>query len=78
MNDAGVKLQFTDGNIAKNVIKTFMYNNVPILGVHDSFIVPAQHQENLRITMINKFERELWQRAKRNLTEKEKDKLVTI
>ena len=48
-NNAGLKAQFYDGQIALKVIEHFTSKKIPILAIHDSFLVKRE------------FERELWE-----------------
>ena len=43
----GLKLQRADSDIAEAVMLHFARQDVPCLGVHDSFLVPRQHAEEL-------------------------------
>ena len=49
--DKGVELMALDGRITARVIKHFTSRNIPILTVHDSYIVPQQHSGALRAAM---------------------------
>ena len=57
--DKGVELMAMDGRITASVIKHFTTRNIPILTVHDSYIVPQQHSGLLRTTMNEAAEEEL-------------------
>lgn len=43
-SDQGVKLQKIDGDLAIQVIQACMKDNIPVLPVHDSFIVPERYK----------------------------------
>lgn len=51
----GVKLQRRDSDIAEAVMMELVQRGVPILPVHDSFIVPAQYEGYLTRVMKEKF-----------------------
>lgn len=50
---AGVRLQRTESDIALKVIMNLMAKGVPVLPVHDSFIAPAEHRNELMNEMSN-------------------------
>lgn len=49
---AGIDLMNVDGNISEYVINYFTEREIPILCVHDSYIVPFKEGEQLRNTMV--------------------------
>jgi len=51
----GLKLQRMDSDIAFNIIDEMMNQGIPCLPVHDSFIVPSQHEKLLEETMKAKY-----------------------
>lgn len=53
--DQGVRLQKIDGDLAVRVVRACMGDGIPVLPVHDSFIVPARFESRTREHM----EREL-------------------
>lgn len=55
----GVRLQNLDASIAEEVILKFVERGIPILPIHDSFIVPKEHDDLLRSTMAEVFERQI-------------------
>lgn len=55
--DAGVWLMNKDAQIAGMVIDEFTETGIPILCVHDSFVVPVGHEDYLRETMAKAFEK---------------------
>jgi hypothetical protein len=55
----GVKLQHLDASIAEQVILTFVKRGIPILPIHDSFIVPQEQDDLLQTTMREVFERRI-------------------
>ena len=46
--DKGISLMNTDGRIAEYVINRFTEQQIPVLTVHDSFIVQTDQQKNLK------------------------------
>lgn len=47
----GIKLQNLDSQIAEDVLRYFTRREIPCLCVHDSFLVPQQHKEELKVVM---------------------------
>jgi hypothetical protein len=47
----GLQLMNLDGKIAEYIIDKFTQNNVPVLCIHDSFVVPRSKDDFLRQTM---------------------------
>ncbi|NYZ69579.1 hypothetical protein H0A36_26545, partial [Endozoicomonas sp. SM1973] len=54
------QLHYWDSTIAFNVMRTFQEDNVPIIGVHDSFVVPEKEEDRLYMVMTSRY-RELAQ-----------------
>ncbi len=50
-NKTGMKLMNKDAKIALDVCKHFAKQNIPILPIHDSFIVQAKYEQELREVM---------------------------
>lgn len=48
---AGLALQRQDSDIALEVIRYFIDRNIPIIPIHDSFIVPVRYTEDLLLVM---------------------------
>ena len=48
-----VSLQYQDSCIAERVISAFTASNIPVLSVHDSFIVQLQHESKLSDEMVD-------------------------
>lgn len=46
-NDAGINLMKQDGDITDRILTTFTEAGIPILSIHDSYIVPIDHQQML-------------------------------
>lgn len=55
IEDYGLKLQNADSHLADDIIKVFVQKEIPILPVHDSFIVKYKDLNILIDTMGNKF-----------------------
>ena len=55
----GIRLQRIDSSIAQHVISHFTKEDIPVLCVHDSFIAPTTHGEELSKEMIKGYEKEL-------------------
>jgi hypothetical protein len=51
----GLRLQREDSDLAERVMLHFAEQGVPVLPIHDSFIVAAQHKEELVRTMMQAF-----------------------
>jgi hypothetical protein len=49
--DQGIRLMNVDGRIAERVLRVFTYQNIPILCVHDSFIVDYNFGNALKTAM---------------------------
>ncbi|MGB3224842.1 MAG: hypothetical protein WBB23_18710 [Desulforhopalus sp.] len=56
-SDSGAKLQRIDGKIALAICYWFACCNIPILPVHDSFIVALQHSKQLQNLMYETYQR---------------------
>lgn len=54
--DGWLDLQNTDSMICELVVEYFVNKNIPILGYHDSFRVPAKYKETLRLVMMESWE----------------------
>lgn len=53
--DIGRRLQREDSELAIKIIEYFVNKGIPILSVHDSFIVPAQYKQVLKEVMKSVF-----------------------
>jgi hypothetical protein len=53
--DQGIKLQNLDAHIAERIIERFTGKRVPVLAIHDSFIVPLAYGNVLRHEMVRAF-----------------------
>ena len=51
----GKRLQFKDSCIAESIIESMVNNNIPILAIHDSFIVQLRNKSNLYKSMDHIF-----------------------
>ena len=52
---AGIDLQYIDSQMTEALIKTFTDNNILLLAIHDSYIVPHEHATLLRNEMERVF-----------------------
>ena len=57
--DKGVELMAIDGNITSRLIAHFTSKNIPILTVHDSYIVEFEYEDELIRIMNDACEKEL-------------------
>lgn len=57
--DKGVELQFCDSEIMIGILKRLTAMKIPSLPVHDSLVVPAQHEATTKQIMIEQYEKEL-------------------
>ena len=57
--DKGVELMAIDGNITTRLIEHFTYKNIPILTVHDSYIVEFEYEDELIRVMNDACAKEL-------------------
>jgi hypothetical protein len=55
-SDAGIALMRTDSEITANIIDYFTKIDVPILTIHDSYLVPVGHEDELQVQMFSAFE----------------------
>lgn len=46
-SDVGIKLQYQDSRIAAGIINYFTEKEVPVLVVHDSFIIEKKYESEL-------------------------------
>ena len=53
--DQGLRLQYIDSQLAQRVMLYFTSKDVPVLPVHDSFIIAAQQQQELVAVMKRVF-----------------------
>jgi len=58
-NDYGVKLQNIDARIAERIINRCTQEGIPVLCVHDSFIIAKEHKDKLQQYMLESFQAEL-------------------
>lgn len=52
----GLGLQYTDSRITDKILNQMTRNGVPTLPVHDSYIVPVAHSDDLREVMVSAYE----------------------
>lgn len=55
-SDVGIKLQYIDSEITSCVLDYFIRSDIPILPVHDSFVVAEEHGQVLRTVMTEAYE----------------------
>ena len=53
--DTGPKLQRLDSDICENIQLQFWQQDIPVLGVHDSFVIERKHTQNLKEIMEEVF-----------------------
>ncbi|HIF61196.1 MAG TPA: hypothetical protein EYQ26_17205 [Rhodospirillales bacterium] len=56
-SDAGIRLMRQDSDIAEIIISQFTEEDIPVLTIHDSFIVPWGQEDKLRERMYAAFEK---------------------
>ncbi|MDE1465416.1 hypothetical protein ORQ98_25960 [Spartinivicinus sp. A2-2] len=49
------QLHYWDSTIAFNVMRAFQEENIPIIGVHDSFVVPEKEEDRLFMVMTKSY-----------------------
>lgn len=52
----GLDLQFEDSCLAETIMLEFANKGIPVLGIHDSFIIQKKHEDMLRETMTSAYE----------------------
>ena len=55
VSDAGIDLMNVDADITESIIHYFTKNEVPILSLHDSYIVPYGLEDDLEVQMKEAF-----------------------
>jgi len=55
-SDKGIEFMNTDSRVSDRIIDHFVRQRIPILSIHDSYIVPAQYEDELREQMTKAFE----------------------
>jgi hypothetical protein len=53
--DIGKEIMFEESQIAQTVMKTFVDQDIPILCIHDSFIVPVSFEDMLKTAMVEAY-----------------------
>lgn len=51
----GLTLQYKDSELAESILLHFTDKGIPCLPIHDSFIVPEQYGDELKIVMLEQF-----------------------
>jgi hypothetical protein len=54
--DIGLRAQFIDSQVAEAIMLDLLRDNIPVLPIHDSFIVTAGNEQILKDTMLSRFE----------------------
>ena len=54
-NDAGIRFMRMDSDISNLIVEYFVEQDIPILVMHDSYIVPKKHRDELTHTMEEAF-----------------------
>lgn len=66
----GVRLQYIDSQVAINVLKHFALMNVPVLPIHDSFIMHSGYQSELEEVMERSIKSAIGRKVEIKLTER--------
>ena len=53
----GLELQYADSRITDQILYQIVSKEIPALPVHDSFIVPEEHEETLRRVMVESYQK---------------------
>jgi len=56
-NEIGLKIMNLDAQIALDIVDHFAKQGIPILAVHDSFIVQHKHKDELELTMNDVYQK---------------------
>lgn len=56
-SDIGIKLQYYDSVIASGIIRHFTSKDIPVLVIHDSFIIEDKYEAQLKTVMIAEYEK---------------------
>jgi hypothetical protein len=54
-SDIGLKLQYLDSQITSDILDYFLERGIPVLPIHDSYIVAEQYEEELYEVMRDKY-----------------------
>jgi hypothetical protein len=57
--NTGLKLMYKDARIAVDVIDHFVKQNIPILCMHDSFIIEKKYESELREVMLKTYQKHI-------------------
>ncbi|ESZ36529.1 hypothetical protein X732_23530 [Mesorhizobium sp. L2C066B000] len=55
----GIRLQRSDSDIAEDVMTAMIDQGIPVLPIHDSFIVAEEHVEKLSATMLDAYQKRM-------------------
>lgn len=53
----GIKLQNIDSHITENILLRLTSKNIPVIPIHDSFIVQIKHEAELKRAMTEEYEK---------------------
>jgi hypothetical protein len=53
----GLQLQYLDSQITEAILMSLTRQGIPVLSVHDSYIVPVQYEEQLQEAMMSNYEK---------------------
>ena len=57
--NTGLKLMYKDAKIAVDVINHFVKQNIPILCMHDSFIIEEKYKDELMEVMLKTYQKHI-------------------
>jgi len=57
--DRGISLQNDDSHITDEILYQMVSKNIPVLPVHDSYIVPREHADTLRAVMVEAYKKRI-------------------
>jgi len=63
---AGLALQKTDRNIALSVLESCVARSIPVIPIHDSFLVSVRHTETVKLMMYDAYIEEVYEEVSPN------------
>jgi len=54
-SDIGLRLQYLDSQITSDILDYFLERGIPVLPIHDSYIVAEQYEDELYEVMRDKY-----------------------
>jgi hypothetical protein len=57
--DRGISLQCDDSHITDEILYQMVSKKIPVLPVHDSYIVPREHADTLRAVMVDAYKKKI-------------------